>query len=68
MMKITVEQAAQAVARWIVEADPEEVAAVFEATFGIVETSVLCEDGMIEVEIATGLTEDEFRDEFGFGV
>lgn len=64
-MRITPEQAAQAVARWIGQADPEEVAAVFEATFAVVGTAVLCEDGMIDVEIATGFTEDDFGEEIG---
>ena len=44
-MRITPEQAAQAVTRWIVQADPDEVAAVFQSTFGVVSEAKITDSG-----------------------
>jgi len=59
-MRITPEQAAQAVTRWIVQADPDEVAAVFQSTFGVVSEAKITDSGEeIIVDPVAGFSDED---------
>ena len=63
-MKLTPEQAAKAISDWILHpsTDPEEIATIFEATFGLVE-SANYDEPLIDVVLKDGASEADFREE-----
>ena len=67
IMKITVEQAAQAVAAFMAHplTDEDTIAAIFGYSFAIVKDSnITINDGMVDFELEDGFTTDDAKKEF----